>query len=85
MQQVIKTRNVEKLSILKRETDEATIKVVHSENLVQKLENEIIEWNSFKKLCSRDEELEQIEDLATEFKSDLKNEKAKMDIELNKN
>lgn len=85
MQQVIKTRNVEKLSTLKRETDEATIKVVHSENLVQKLENEIIEWNSFKKLCSRDEELEQIEDLATEFKSDLKNEKAKMDIELNKN
>ncbi len=42
---------------LKKEIGEATVKVEQSEALVVKLENEIIEWNAFKKVCRRDEEL----------------------------
>jgi len=58
LQQVIETRSIEKMSQLKKETDDATKKVEQSEGLVQKLENEIIEWDARKKLCTRDEELQ---------------------------
>jgi hypothetical protein len=57
LQQVIETRSIEKMSQLKKETDDASKKVEQSEGLVQKLENEIIEWDARKKLCTRDEEL----------------------------
>lgn len=56
---------------LKKEISEASVKVEQSEALVIKLENEIIEWNSFKKVCRRDEELGEIESLVNEFKEDL--------------
>ena len=56
------------MSQLKKETDDATKKVEQSEGLVQKLENEIIEWDARKKLCTRDEELQQIDELLSEFK-----------------
>ena len=39
--------------------------------MVIKLENQIVEWNSFKKLCRRDEELTQIEMLLKEYSDDL--------------
>jgi hypothetical protein len=45
------------MSKLKKMVDDATNKVEQSEGLVLKLENEIIEWNALKKLCTRDEEL----------------------------
>ena len=54
---VIDTRDTNKMAELKKEINEATVKVEQSEALVVKLENEIIEWNSFKKVCRRDEEL----------------------------
>lgn len=54
---VIDTRNTQKMVELKKEITEATVKVEQSEALVVKLENEIIEWNAFKKVCRRDEEL----------------------------
>ena len=54
---VIDTRKTQKMVELKKEMTEATVKVEQSEALVVKLENEIIEWNAFKKVCRRDEEL----------------------------
>lgn len=85
LQQVIETRSIEKMSQLKKENDDATKKVEQSEGLVQKLENEIIEWDARKKLCTRDEELQQIDELLTEFRQDLKAENTDMEKELNKN
>lgn len=58
---VIETKDIEKMSLLKKEIDDANNKVEQSEGLVVKLENEIVEWNAFKKLCRRDEELQEIE------------------------
>jgi hypothetical protein len=49
------------MQILKKET----------EDLINKLENEIIEWNAFNKLCLRDEELYEIESLLEDFKNDI--------------
>ena len=37
------------MSLLKKEIDDANNKVEQSEGLVVKLENEIVEWNAFKK------------------------------------
>lgn len=42
---------------------------------MNKLENEIIEWDAHKKVCKRDEELGEIDSLLKEFKADLKSEK----------
>ena len=56
---------------LKKEIEEVTLMVEQSESLVIKLENEIIEWNSLRKLCRRDEELQEIDALAKEFKEEL--------------
>jgi phage shock protein A len=55
------------LQTLKSEVDDATQKVEQCEGLVNKLENEIIEWDSQKKLCRRDEELEEIDNLLMDF------------------
>jgi hypothetical protein len=52
---------------------------------VLKLENEIIEWNALRKLCTRDEELYEIEMLLKDFDDDLKEEMGLMDKELRKN
>lgn len=49
LKQVIETRNIEKMALLKKEIDDANNKVEQSEGLVVKLENEIVEWNAFKK------------------------------------
>jgi hypothetical protein len=49
---------------------------------VLKLENEIIEWNALRKLCTRDEELFEIETLLKEFDLDLNEEYGEMDREL---
>jgi hypothetical protein len=56
---------------LKKEIEEVTTKVEQSESLVIKLENEIIEWNALRKVCRRDEELQEIDSLAKEFKDEI--------------
>jgi len=53
--------------------------------LVNKLENEIIEWNAQKKLVRRDTELEEIQNLCSEFIEDLQQEKNNTELELDKN
>jgi hypothetical protein len=45
---------------LKHKINIATENVDESENLVVKLEKEIIEWNALKKLQRRDNELDEI-------------------------
>ena len=62
------------MSLLKKEIDDANNKVEQSEGLVVKLENEIVEWNAFKKLCRRDEELAEIDELLKDFSEDLQEE-----------
>lgn len=74
--EVQKTQSIETMQLLKNNINEAHIKVEQCEGLVNKLENEIIEWDAFKKLCKRDEELGEIETLLLEFKADIKAEKA---------
>lgn len=56
-----------------------------SESLSTKLENEIIEWNVVKKLCTRDEELIEIDTLLLDFDDDLKGELSEMENEIEKN
>jgi hypothetical protein len=56
---------------LKKQIDDSTTKVEQCEGLVNKLENEIIEWDAFKKLCRRDEEIGEIDNLLKEFNTDL--------------
>lgn len=82
---VVETRDIEKMSLLKKEIDDANNKVEQSEGLVVKLENEIVEWNAFKKLCRRDEELQEIESLLKDFNLDLNDEVKMMEKELVKN
>jgi len=60
---------------LKGEIDDAQTKVEQCEGLVNKLENEIIEWDAHRKLARRDEELGEIDTLLKEFKADLNNER----------
>jgi hypothetical protein len=85
LQEVITYRDVDKMHVLKKETEDATHKIEQSEGLVLKLENEIIEWNALRKLCTRDEELHEIDVLLKDFDNDLKEELAIMDRELKKN
>ena len=65
--QIKQTKSIDLLQTLKGEVDDATQKVEQCEGLVNKLENEIIEWDAQKKLCRRDEELEEIDNLLREF------------------
>lgn len=85
LKEVIETQNIDKMKQLKKEVDDATNKVEQSESLSTKLENEIIEWNVVKKLCTRDEELIEIDTLLLDFDDDLKGELSEMERELIKN
>lgn len=73
--EVQKTKSIETMQELKNHINDAHIKIEQCEGLVNKLENEIIEWDAFKKLCRRDEELGEIENLLGEFKHDVAEEK----------
>lgn len=53
--------------------------------MVNKLENELIEWDTLKKLCRRDEELAEIDNLLEEFRQDIKRETEAMEMQLSKN
>jgi len=59
--------------------------VEEQEGLVNKLMNEIMDWNAVKKLCRRDEELEEIQILCSDLVDDLCQEKQNTEIELEKN
>lgn len=50
-----------------------------------KLENEIIEWNSQKKLIRRDEEMIELTNICHEIKEDIKCEDDLMNAEFEKN
>lgn len=63
MDEVMATKNVDKMGELKKNVDEASAAVEQSEGLVTKLEGELIEWNARNKLVRRDEELAEIDDL----------------------
>ena len=63
---------------LKKSIDDVTPKIEQIEGLVNKLENEIVEWDALRKLCRRDEELEEIQTLLEDFKVDLENETEEM-------
>ena len=55
LDEVIKTKNINKMGKLKDNIDEATAAVEESESLVLKLEGELIEWNAQNKLNRRDD------------------------------
>ena len=63
---------------LKKSIDDVTPKIEQIEGLVNKLENEIVEWDALRKLCRRDEELGEIQTLLEDFKDDLENETEEM-------
>ena len=67
-----------------KEIDDMSTKVSQCEGLVNKLENEIIEWEAFKKLCRRDEELGEIDILLQDFDTDLQGERNAMNKHLDK-
>lgn len=71
MDEVMATKNVDKMGELKKNVDEASAAVEQSEGLVTKLQGELIEWNARNKLVRRDEELAEIDDLLLDFKEDL--------------
>ena len=79
------TKSIEMMQTLKIEIDDASIKVEQCEGLVNKLENEIIEWDALKKLCRRDEELEEIDHLLKDFQNDLETETNQMYPKLDQN
>lgn len=85
MDEVMATKNVDKMGELKKNVDEASAAVEQSEGLVTKLEGELIEWNARNKLVRRDEELAEIDDLLQDFKSDLQMEYRDMQEEIPKN
>tara|TARA_B110000285_G_scaffold231324_1_gene299781 strand:- start:392 stop:1150 length:759 start_codon:yes stop_codon:yes gene_type:complete len=70
---------------LKQEIDDTNEKLEQCEGLVNKLENEVIEWDSLKKLCRRDEELNEIDVLVKDFDADLSKENTTMQALLEKN
>lgn len=85
MDDVMATKNVDKMGELKKNVDEASAAVEQSEGLVTKLEGELIEWNARNKLVRRDEELAEIDDLLQDFKADLDTEALQMQEEIPKN
>jgi len=84
IKQVTETKDINKMKHMKAEVDDATNKVVESEGLVVKLEQEIIEWNALKKLIKRDTELEDVEIALRELKNVLRVDGGKMEEEKEK-
>lgn len=63
------------MSELRDKVQMATDNVELSEALVIKREKEILEWNIQKKLCKRDQDLEEAKNLLVEYLEDLTQEK----------
>jgi len=75
----------EKMDQLQELVSSVQENVEESETLANKLEKELLEWNAQKKLARRDTELEEIQNLCSEFIEDLNQEKTNTEIELEKN
>ena len=73
------SKDDEKIKQAKSEIDIVLQKVIDSEGLVIKLEQEIIEWNAIGKLVKRDEELDEIEAAVQEMFISFKIDRKKMD------
>ena len=71
---VLKYKDINKMQAVKKDLDEASVKVDQCESLVVKLDNEVIEWDAFKKLCRRDDELNELEKLVEDLSKDLEGE-----------
>ena len=85
LEEVKETQDIDKMHMLKNDIDETQEKLEQCEGLVNKLENEIVEWDALKKLCRRDEELNEIEVLVKDFDHDLVQESSLMHGLLEKN
>jgi len=84
VEEVKKTKSIDTMHTLKKAVEDMEGKVNQCEALVNKLENEIIEWDALKKLCRRDEELAEIDTLLGEFGAELGTERADMQKHLDK-
>ena len=83
--EIKQTMSFEKMNELREKVNIATENVEESESLVKKLEKEILEWNTQKKLCKRDQELEEVKHLCLELIEDLTQEGQNTEIELQRN
>ena len=63
--------SVDKVNELQEKVGTATENVEEAENLMHKLEKEILEWNPTKKLIRRDKEMDEILNLCHDFIEDL--------------
>ena len=84
IKEVEASKDIEKMKLAKSEMDDATHKVVESEGLVVKLEQEIIEWNALRKLVKRDEELDEVEAAVKEMHNSFKLDRRQMEDEQRK-
>ena len=78
-------KSVDQVTELKERIDGVDQKIEEQETLNIKLQNEMIEWDAHKKLCRRDQELDQIDEELKDFQKDVNKESAEMDAELAKN
>lgn len=78
---VTATKDIEKMKLAKAEVDDATNKVVESEGLVVKLEQEVIEWDALRKLIKRDSELDDVEAAVKELAQNFRADRQKMEEE----
>lgn len=65
--------------------DDAVESIEESEQLVTKLDKEILDWNALKKLKKRDTELEEVQQIVSDLVEDLSQELHNTEIELEKN
>jgi hypothetical protein len=73
--EVKQTLSSEKMGTLMEKVGLALQNVEQCEVLVNKLEKEIVEWNPNKKLCRRDQEMEDLQLWAQEMIEDLTQER----------
>ena len=75
MNEVLKTSDMVKLNSLKTSADQTSKTVEEMEELANKLEKEMLNWNGQRKLKKRDLELEESDTLITEYTEDLSQER----------
>lgn len=61
MKEIGSSKDLAKMKQVKKEVYDGTLQIVEIEELVAKLQREVIEWNPLRKLIKRDEELEKVE------------------------
>ena len=53
-----------------------------TEDIVQKIEAEILEWNAFKKLCKRDKELYDVKNMQQDLQAKVDSDVMQMNEEI---